>query len=449
MPFSDLWRTTTFRLTALYGLVFVLGTVILLGMVYLQASVYLSRRTDDIIAGEMRGLAASPRQGLRLRIAEDLILNGDRVTIIGLFTPNGEKLGGNLDVLPLSLRPGGPAIETPPTAHFPSVARLRAQRLATGEILVVGRDVNQLRELRAIVASALLFGGLTIIVVGLGCGVALSLGPLRRLRVLQAAGEEIARGDLKRRMPISRYRDELDMLATTVNSMMGEVERLMAEVKGATDVLAHDLMTPLTRASTQLHRIEQTGEASPEQFARISAELDEVLDRFRAILRLSELENRARRAGFVRMDLMDVIEPVAELYSPLAEDGGVWLALTGQRGIHIQGDPKLLIEAVSNLVDNAIKFSGAGGAVQLRLGDRPGQAEIIVQDNGPGIPIGEREAVLQRFYRGDRHRLTPGTGLGLSVVAAICRLHDFTLKLEDAEPGLRVSIDCGPAVTDK
>ena len=449
MPFSNLWRTTTFRLTALYGLVFVLGTVVLLGMVYLQATVYLTRRTDDIIAGEMRALATSPRPGLRLRVAEDLILNGDRVTVIGLFAPNGTQMAGNLDVLPLGLRLGGPAIETSPTVRFPSVARLRAQRLATGEILVVGRDVSQLRELRAIVASALVFGGLTIIVVGLGCGVALSIGPLRRLRALQDAGEEIALGDLKRRMPISRHRDELDMLATTVNSMMGEVERLMAEVKGATDVLAHDLMTPLTRASTQLHRIEQTGEAGPGQFARISAEVDEVLDRFRAILRISELEGRARRAGFVRIDLMDVIEPVEELYRPLAEERGVWLTLKGQRGVHIQGDPKLLIEAVSNLIDNAIKFSGSGGAVQLRLGEARGRAEIVVQDNGPGVPPAEREAVLQRFYRSDRNRLTPGTGLGLSIVAAICRLHAFALKLEDAEPGLRVAIDCGVAIVEK
>jgi len=449
MPFSNLWRTTTFRLTALYGLVFVLGTVVLLGMVYLQATLYLSRRTDDIIAGEMRALAASPRASLQLRIGEDLILNGDRVTIIGLFAPNGTRLAGNLEVLPLSLRLGEPAIETPPTIHFPSVARLRAQRLATGEILVVGRDVSQLKELRAIVGSALVFGGLTIIVVGLGCGVALSIGPLRRLRVLQDAGEEIALGNLTRRMPISRHQDELDMLATTVNSMMGEVERLMVEVKGATDVLAHDLMTPLTRASTQLHRIEQTGEGGPEFIARVTAEVDEVLDRFRAILRISELEGRARRAGFVRVDLMDVIEPVADLYAPLAEEGGVWLTLKGQRGTHVQGDPKLLIEAVSNLVDNAIKFSGSGGAVQLRLGEAPDQAQIIVQDNGPGVPAGEREAVLQRFYRSDRYRLTPGTGLGLSIVAAICRLHAFRLNLEDAAPGLRVAIDCESSANGK
>ena len=449
MPFSNLWRTTTFRLTALYGLVFVLGTVVLLGLVYVQATVYLSRRTDSIIAGETRALAGSPRPELQTRIAEDLFLNGDRVTIIGLFAPDGAKLAGNLDVLPLSLRPGGPAIETAPTNRFPSTARLRAQRLATGEILVVGRDVSQLRELGAIVGSALVFGGLTIIVVGLGCGVALSIGPLRRLRRLQETGREIALGDLTRRMPLSRHRDELDMLAATVNSMMDEVERLMAEVKGATDVLAHDLMSPLTRASTQLRRIEQTGEAGPDQLTRINAEVDEVLDRFRAILRITELEGRARRAGFVSIDLMDVIEPVAELYGPLAEESGVWLTVKGRRGSQVQGDPKLLIEAVSNLVDNAIKFSGSGGAVQLRLAETPGQAAFIVQDNGPGIPAGERDAVLQRFYRSDRNRLTPGTGLGLSVVAAICRLHGFALTLEDVAPGLRVKIDCGESVIGK
>jgi signal transduction histidine kinase len=224
--------------------------------------------------------------------------------------------------------------------------------------------------------------------------------------------------------------------------MMDEVERLMSEVKGATETIAHDLITPLTRASTQLHRLQQADSAGSEDFVRLTAEVDGVLDRFRAILRISELEARSRRAGFLQVDLVDIVTPVVDLYQPLAEAGGVWLSAAGERGKMIEADPKLLIEAVSNLVDNAIKFSGSGGAVQVRLGEDPAQPQIIIQDNGPGIAAEEHDAVLQRFYRSERNRLTPGTGLGLSIVAAIIRLHGFTLTLEDARPGLRIIIDC-------
>jgi signal transduction histidine kinase len=273
-------------------------------------------------------------------------------------------------------------------------------------------------------------------------GIALSLQPLRRLRELQDAGEEIARGNLKRRMPVSRRHDELDTLAATVNYMVGEVERLMAEVRAATETIAHDLLTPLTRTSTQLHRIGQTGEIRPDAIVRLAAEVDEVLDRFRAILRISELEARGRRAGFVRTDLADIVQPVAELYQPLAEARGVWLAAAAEPGVIIDMDPKLMIEAVSNLVDNAIKFTPQGGAVQIRITGDSDAPSITVQDDGPGIPENEREAVLQRFYRGERNRLTPGTGLGLSIVAAIARLHGFELTLGDNAPGLRVRIDC-------
>jgi signal transduction histidine kinase len=296
--------------------------------------------------------------------------------------------------------------------------------------------------MRSIVTSALVWSGVSIILVGFACGTALSIGPLRRLRGLQAAGQDIARGDLKRRMPISHRQDELDMFATTVNYMMGEVERLMSEVKGATDTIAHDLLTPLTRARTRLRRTQQAQRLEPEDIARVSAEIDEVLERFRAILRISTLDARDRRAGFSHIDLADIVAPVADLYLPLAEAGGVRLSTAGERGITVDADPKLLIEAVSNLVDNAIKFAGSGGAVQLRLGADPAMKQIIVQDDGPGIPIAERTAVLQRFYRSERNPMIPGSGLGLSVVAAIVRLHGFQLTLQDADPGVRAVIEC-------
>jgi len=444
MRLRQLWRTTTFRLTVLYGLVFAVGTMALLGMVYLQSAVYLTHRVDGILNTEADALQRSPPQELSQRIDEALALDGDKTNVFALFSGSGAWIAGNLHDLPRALRVGGPPVEIAPTETFPASTRLIARSLPTGEELVVGRDVNQLREMRAIIASALIWSGVLIILVGLACGMALSIGPLRRLRVLQAAGRDIAGGNLKRRMPTSNRSDELDMFAATVNYMMGEVERLMSEVKGSTDTIAHDLRTPLTRARAQLHRIQQAETIEPVDIARVTAEIDEVLERFRALLRISELEARERHAGFSRADLTGIVEQVVDLYQPLAEAGGVTLSAAPRRWITVEADPKLLFEAVSNLVDNAIKFTGSGGTVEVRLGEDPARPEIIVQDNGPGIPAAERMAVLQRFYRGERNRLTTGSGLGLSIVAAIMRLHGFELVFHDAHPGLRAVIQCNP-----
>jgi signal transduction histidine kinase len=444
MRLSEVWRTSTFRLSLLYGLLFAVGTVALLAMVYLQSAVYLTHRVDRILDAEAGAEMRMPPAALRQTIEDEQLING-RTSLFALFSADGAHVTGNLRALPAGLAVDGGPIEISATPEFPAAARLVAKRLTTGEVLVVGRDIDQLREIRRIIASALIWSGFLIIVAGLACGVALSLGPLRRLRQLQEASHAIAAGDLRQRMPSSGQGDELDMFAGTVNYMLGEVERLMGEVKTSSDTIAHDLRTPLTRARAQLHRLEQSPKVAPGDIAQVTAELDEVLERFIAILRISELETRARSAGFATIDLAVILEQAGELYLPLAEEADVQLSVTCAPGVSVEADPKLMFEAISNLVDNAIKFTAAGGRVRLQLDTAAGHPRIIVQDNGPGVPASERTAVLQRFYRSERDQLTPGSGLGLSIVAAIVRLHRFRLELQDSEPGLRAIIDCRAA----
>ena len=447
MRLGELWRISTFRLTLLYGLVFAVGVVALLGMVYVQSAGYLTRRVDGILLAEADALAASSSGTIRDRINTDLSLNDPRTNVFALFAADGHWLCGNLNALPPGLVANGKPRETPPTGGFPAPARLIARRLPGGQELVVGRDVNQLREIRAIITGALVASGMLILILGLASGTALSLPPMRRLRALQAVGRDIAGGNLTRRMPISGANDELDMFAGTVNAMMGEIERLMAEVKGSTETIAHDLRTPLTRARAQLYRLQQADGPDREDLARVTAEIDEVLERFRALMRISELEARGRRAGFEPTDIGAVLAQALDLYQPLAEDMGVTLTLSRGGEAIVDADAKLLFEAVSNLIDNALKFTGKGGQVRLRLEAEPAPPRIVVEDDGPGIPAGERVTVLQRFYRGERDRLVPGSGLGLTIVSAITRLHGFTLTLGDAEPGLRAVITCGPQQT--
>jgi len=447
MRLEDLRRTTTFRLTMLYGVLFALGTLALVWMIYLRSAVYLTSRVDGILATEADALARTPAAQLRERVVEELAIYGDRTNVFALFSPTGEHLAGNLLALPATLIPGAHPIEVPPSAEFPASARLLARHLPGVGTLVVGRDVNQLREMRSIIISALTWSGIFILLFGLACGTALSVAPLQRLRHLQAVAHNIARGDLKRRMPTSGRHDELDMFADTVNLMMTEIERLMSEVKGATEVIAHDLLSPLANATLQLRKLQRADGLKPEEIAGVTARIEEVLERFRAILRIADLEAGQRRAGFRRTDLTEILAPAAELYSPLAEAAGIRLLVIAERGTVVEADPKLLFEAVSNLLDNAIKFAGRGSTIQVRIHADPAQPQLIVQDDGPGIPAGERGAVLQRFYRAERNRLAPGSGLGLNVVAAILHLHEFELVLEDASPGLRAIINCRPWVT--
>jgi signal transduction histidine kinase len=265
---------------------------------------------------------------------------------------------------------------------------------------------------------------------------------MRRIQRLRSVAQDIARGDLKRRMPTTSRQDELDMLADTLNHMMSDVEGLMSEVQSATAVVAHDLLSPLAIVTQQLRRLQTAETIEPGDVARATERIEDVLERFRAILRLAELEAGQRRAGFKRVELAPLVESAAQLFAPLAEEAGVQLVCVEEPDVFTEGDPELLFEALSNLIDNAVKFSQRGGTVRVRVGADPGRPQLIVEDNGPGIPTQEKTAVLQRFYRVERNRPVPGSGLGLSVVAAIVRLHDFNLRLEDANPGVRAIIEC-------
>jgi signal transduction histidine kinase len=296
--------------------------------------------------------------------------------------------------------------------------------------------------------GALVWSLSLLLIPGLLGGLLLGRGPLRRVRAMESAIEPIARGDLGARLPVSDRRDEVDMLASIVNRMLDRIERLLGEVKGVSDSIAHDLRTPLTRLRAQLYRLQTGADPADPRTAvleRCIVDTDALLDRFRALLRISELEDLHRRAGFAEVDLADALRRVHELYAPVAEDKGVTLAVHGDHPQPVSADAHLLIEALSNLVANAIKFTPAGGRVELRAEQTPDGPRIDVCDNGPGIPPAERGAVLQRFYRSECGRDAPGFGLGLSIVAAIIRLHEFRLEISDNEPrGARLTIYCWP-----
>ena len=437
----DVRHISAFRLTVSIGIVFALGVVALLASIYFLTARELVERSDRILRQRSALLLTIPAAELPDRIAAELRRDGAGLSYYGLMSSSGELVIGNIRTTqrPRTDRP----INIAPVKGGHGPLRLLASITPRGETILVGRDTSQIVDLRQRVLVILLVGGVAITLGVLAAGAALSMGPLRRVRALEIAANRIASGDLRHRMPIAGAGDELDQLAGTVNAMIGEVERVVGQVKGVTDALAHDLRTPLTRVRAHLYRAARANGTSPDTKALIDwsvDDLDAVLARFTALLRLSELEASGRRAGFGTVDLAALIRGVCELYEPLAEDRALVFVCEAAERLIVEADEKLLFEAVSNLVDNAIKFTPSGGTVALRLVRDDDGPAIEVRDDGPGIPTNERDAVLRRFARGSGANTAPGSGLGLSIVAAITHLHGFSLTLGDAHPGLRARL---------
>ncbi len=447
MRLRELWRTTPFQLTLMHGVVFAIAVMALMGLIYQQTAGYLARQIDAIVVSEARNLTLGGAEHLPERVTQAVATDSRHIEYYGLFSAEGIWISGNVHTLPPTL----PIDGVPREIHAKNLqpgARALVKRTPWGEVLFVGHDALVLTGLRTIIVNALLLSGGLILVLDLAAAAVLSLRPLRRIDDLRAASRAALKGELGVRLPVSRRRDEIDMLAGVANAMMDETERLLWEVKSVGDNVAHDLRTPLNRLRARLYRVHQ--ETKLEGVDRLMidqalAETDEMLTRFRALQRIGEIERRDRQAFFEPVRLQSILEHVIELHAPLAEDRGVTLvADITANAPEVSADPTLLFEAVSNLVDNALKFTPNGGKVTVRLSVREGGPRVEVTDNGPGVPADEREAVLQRFYRAKRTRTEPGSGLGLSIVTAIARMHHFTLSLDDARPGLSVALDCWP-----
>jgi signal transduction histidine kinase len=446
LKLAELSRISTVRLLPVYGILFVLWSVLLIGWVQYDTMRYLSSIIDGLLHQRMHYLTHIDRAQLPAAMVQTGALDLEGMMLYGLFDEQGNKITGNIVKFPAGVSYDGVVQLLPGGVHREGVqqpirARGLATRLPSGEVLILARRTTVMDQVNTIIYRSLIWGLTLTIIPGLIGGLWLARGPMRRIRSLEKAAQPIMRGDLHQRLPVLGRRDELDMLAGIVNSMLEEIERLMSEVKGVCDSIAHDLRTPLTRLRTQLHRMHREAAEDSEHahmLERAIVDVDSLLDRFRALLRISELEDMHRRSGFTDVNLAKTLDHVREIYAPLAEDKQIAFSCEIAPDVPtVRGDPHLLLEAVSNIVDNAIKFTPAGGRIQLRLlEDAAEGVRIDVIDSGPGIRSGEREAVLQRFYRGAcSNKDVSGSGLGLSIVAAIVKLHGFKLQIVDSPTG--------------
>lgn len=442
---SRIWHTTPVRISIYFTAAWILGLIALNIVVFASAKNYLLLQGDEILQVQSQELAALPVQEIvkqiHLRERTDL----RKVRNYGLFTKNGERLAGNIARLPSELPLNGQAKWVSDQESFFG-SRAIGLKLVGGEGLVVGYNAKSLTNLKKILTQTLLWSCLATVIIGAGLGIFLGLGPIRRVKRVQEISRKIADGELFLRLPLSSKGDELDMLSGLVNSMISEIESLLSDVKSVGDNVAHDLRTPLNQLRGHLHRaIEQwDADENEQQRLRVMGALEAtntLLERFRALQRISEIDNRSRRAGMALIDLTELFEEMAESYAAVAQEAGIGFDCRIESGSSILADKHVIAEVLSNLLENALKFTPIGGEVGLSLNRPDGKVVIKVWDSGPGIPAEDRERVLLRFGRSPRDQGVPGAGLGLAIVNAGARLHDFHLTLADANPGLIVTLN--------
>jgi signal transduction histidine kinase len=427
------------------------SALLLLGFIYWSTVAFMANQTDATIEAEIVGLAEQYRErglnGLVGTIAERLERDPESSSVYLLASPSYRALAGNLtgwpDVEPTQAGWLDFEFEDPRADGRVFQARARSFLLEGGLHLLVGRDTRELKATQQLIVRALLWGLAITVALALVGGVAMSRSTVRRIEQINQTSREIMSGDLSRRVPTTGTADDFDQLAVNLNAMLDEIERLMGGVRQVSDNVAHDLRTPLTRLRNRLEQLRsELGDTSPHQehVERSIADADQLLATFGALLRIARIEAGGHRPDLVPVDLAALVQDAAELYEALAEDKSLELATSVAGAATIQGDRDLIFQAVANLLDNAVKYTPDGGRVALEVSRTRDAIDVTVVDTGPGIPVEERDKVVQRFYRLERSRRTPGSGLGLSLVAAVARMHRAVLLLEDNAPGLKATL---------
>jgi signal transduction histidine kinase len=445
---AQIIRSNTFhRALAVAGL-FAIFVIVLFGFIYLQTDKYLIARSDQMISSQLNVIAALPGQRQLDAIDEHIRQDSRGVHYAALFAADGRKIAGNLEK-PTEFKINDSVQNLSVVRILTSgpqtrVIRAIAQRTPNGDTLVIGREVDETREISHVVGQALALGLLPAFCLCLLAGAWLSMRAQERVEDVNQRVQRIIAGDLSERLPHRDVADPFSNLAAIVNRMLDEMETMIHALAGVGNDIAHDLRTPLTRARLALER-GRTNATTLEQLQTVAdkavANIDHSLTIITALLRLAEIENSRRSAAFGNVPLHEMLREVCDIYEPIAENKNINLRVEAGHRLNVRGDRDLLLEAVANLIDNAIKFTPEGGDVNIELLRGDGETIVRVTDTGGGIGEQEREAVLRRFYRSDKVRSTPGVGLGLNLVAAIVKLHGFRLVIHSGQGG-RLEIIC-------
>ena len=444
-------RSSTFKWALIWIAIFGAVVIALFIYVYWSTAGYVQGRSDRAIAAEhamLRKIYDGAGRGGLIGAIEDRIANGPfEGGVYVLADPSFALLAGNLKVWPSTLKASAgwenfTAGEWKPDAPNRPVLRAMFDTLPNGDHLLVGKEIDNLDEFIEKIKTAFMWGIALIFVLAGVASISVTRRTVGRIEAINTTSQAIMQSGLGKRIPLRGTRDEWDQLAGNLNSMLERIEALMAEVKQVSDNVAHDLRTPLTRMRGRLekaHARQRSGDHDQALIDDTMSDLDAVLRMFSSLTRISQIEAGDRTFAFRPVNLSKIASEVVELFDAAAEDKHAHLAAVGDQHVLVSGDRDLLFDAVANLVDNAIKYGREAGRVTVEV-TRNGDALISVADDGPGIPTNERQNVFKRFYRLEQSRRTPGNGLGLSLVAAVARLHGASIEMVDNAPGLKFGL---------
>lgn len=442
-----LLRTASFRLAAFYVGLFLASSAILGAAVFFTARGALEQQTAARIETEVAFLRDEYRTGGLDRLLVLVRTRGRGASALDYLVqgPEGAHLAGEIPAHG-ALALGWSLIEvdraTEDGGRAESV-RAFVTDLGQGMLLAVGDDLGRISDIEEAIVAAFAWAVGLAALLGIGGGIWLSRAFLARVDAIARTAEAIIEGDLARRVPVRGTGDDLDRLAGTLNRMLDRIGVLMDSLRQVSSDVAHDLRTPLSRLRQRLEGALTSAGSVAEYQAAVEAavaEAESLLETFSALLRIAQVEGGSPRSGFRDVDLSGVVEAVVDAFLPDAEDGGRALVSDVAPNVAMRGDQELLTQMLANLAENALRHTPAGTRILVRLGEGGDGPLLEVEDNGPGVPEEDRARILRRFYRGERSRTTAGSGLGLSLVAAVAELHDAALLLDDARPGLRISI---------
>jgi signal transduction histidine kinase len=437
----EFFRSPAVRVALAFVIVTTLATTAVFGLVYLRIGEANESRNRLILEAE--AAKSVDRSVEELRTAFDLRLTHDlrRIDYAALFDSTGKVMFGNIDNLP-NIPVDGKAhyvAATPVPGNNnrlePAIFVMRAR--SDGTIMLLGRSLLETLAFRRIVQSALVAGLAPMLLLALAIGGFFARRSSRRLNAIHDIIAQIMKGDTHLRLPVNSGRDTIDKISRDVNLMLDEIMRLLVQIKGVGDNIAHDLRSPLAVVHAQLERGLES--ASDEQLRTVVKQaldhIDKAMLTVAALLRLADVEYGLKSGSFRSIDLSEICADLFEFYEPLAASKSIRMTLETQSPVEIIGDGDLMREAVSNLIGNAIKFTPDKGAVDISVTREHGQPVVRVRDTGIGVEPAERDKIFQRFYRTASGHRVPGSGLGLSIAAAIANLHEFDLRFNDNNPG--------------
>ncbi len=446
-------RSTTVRWTLSLAAALLVQTALVCGFFWWNTARHALTQIDGGLRESCERAAVLDEPALVARVAADNDADVHRNGYAGLFDAAGHRIAGNILSLPDALREAPPRTpieaglrRTDPPEEIPNPSRAIACPLGSGGLLVVGRDLDEQTYVAKLSRRAILVLAIPATVLAAGLGFLLSLRGQRRFARVGAAIDAVRGGNIEVRLPADPSTDAFGRLCRDVNGMLDVLTELMADLRGLGDDMAHELRTPLTRLRARLERGCQDAKTRVdfrEAGEACLREIDQALAIVSAILRIRAVDEGKRGSAFTDVDLAAIARDAVELYAPIAEDRGVRLQARLDEPAWIVADRDLMMEAVANLVDNAVKFADADGAVEVAVRAAAGEVVVSVRDDGPGIALDEVELVTSRFKRGRVADRVDGHGIGLSLVKSIVKLHGFRFSVDAVDEGCQTSIACG------